>query len=399
MKTRTATMVAVALLCASPARRAEADAAKIYQDVLKSVVWIHAPRERGQLATGTGSLVDARLRLILTNYHIVGNAPRVEVVFPQYERGKLIAEREYYIDRLRRLGIRGRVVARDRTRDLALIQLEELPKGAQQLKLAAMSPLPGQTVHSLGNPGKSGALWVYTAGKVRQVYFKRWKAKIGDETASFEAEVVETDSATNPGDSGGPLVNDQAELVGVTQGGAIGASLLSYFIDVSEVRRFLGSKEVKSLGPPTEVVQRTGPILVKDEGKFFSAEAVDKANEIIKELWSRYQRDVVVLTFPGVPDQDQEKVKNMSREERSHYFGNWARSRIRTEGINGLLFLVCRQPSHLQIEVSANAREVFDRESIQTLIQTVLEQFRKKDFDEGLRSVLDYARKKLAREK
>jgi S1-C subfamily serine protease len=377
------------------AAAAEPDGAKVYQQVLKSIVWIQSPRERGQLATGTGSLVDAKLRLVLTNYHVVGNADRVEVIFPQYQRDKLIAERDYYIENLRRLGIRGRVVARDRTRDLALIQLQEIPKGAVTIPIAEASPMPGQSVHSVGNPGKSGALWVYTPGKVRQVYFKRWKAKIGDDTANFEAEVVETDSATNPGDSGGPLVNDQGELVGVTQGGAIGASLLSTFIDVSEVRRFLNSKEVKSLGPPADPVRRSGPILIKDEGKFFSAEAVDKANEAIKELWKKYERDVVVETFPSVPASDQEKVKAMSREERSRYFRSWSQSRIRVEGINGLHFLVCREPSHLNIEVSANARDVFDDASVKILIQTVLEQFRKKEFDKGLESVIDYAREKL----
>jgi S1-C subfamily serine protease len=380
---------------AQQAAAAEPDGAKVYQQVLKSICWIQSPRERGQLATGTGSLVDAKLRLVLTNYHVVGNADRVEAVFPQFERGKLIAERDYYVENLRRLGIRGRVVARDRTRDLALIQLQEIPRGVVAIPIAEASPMPGQSVHSVGNPGKSGALWVYTPGKVRQVYFKRWKAKIGDETANFEAEVVETDSATNPGDSGGPLVNDQGELVGVTQGGAVGASLLSTFIDVSEVRRFLNSKEVKSLGPPVEAVRRTGPILIKDEAKFFSPEAVDKANEAIKELWKKYERDVVVETFPSVPASDQEKVKAMSRDERSRYFRSWSQSRIRVEGINGLHFLVCREPSHLNIEVSANARDVFDDASVKTLIQTVLEHFRKKDYDKGLESVLDYAREKL----
>ena len=107
------------------------------------------------------------------------------------------------------------------------------------MPLAAESPDPGQTVHSLGNPGRSGALWVYTPGKVRQVYSKTWKAKLDDRTHTFEARVIETDSPTNPGDSGGPLVNDKGELVGVTEGGATDAQLLSLFVDLSEVKKLL----------------------------------------------------------------------------------------------------------------------------------------------------------------
>src|SRR5207249_11462107 len=106
------------------------------------------------------------------------------------------------------------------------------------------SPGPGQRVHSIGNPGSSDGLWLYTSGTVRQVYHKKWQSRGSQRIYSFEAEVVETQSPTNPGDSGGPLVNDQGDLVAVTQGTASGAQLLSLFIDLSEVRTFLTSKKL-----------------------------------------------------------------------------------------------------------------------------------------------------------
>src|SRR5213076_2868989 len=136
------------------------------------------------------------------------------------------------------------------------------------------SPDPGQTVHSIGNPGRSDALWVYTPGKVRQVYTKKWRAKLDERTTlHFEARVIETDSPTNPGDSGGPLVNDRAELVGVTQGGATNASLLSTFVDVTEVKRFLASQTVRDVKPPGGAAHRES-FTVRDRAKFFSPEAV-----------------------------------------------------------------------------------------------------------------------------
>ena len=48
--------------------------------------------------------------------------------------------------------------------DLAVIELERMPPGVQALRLAASSVVPGQRIHSIGNPGVSGALWVYTPG-------------------------------------------------------------------------------------------------------------------------------------------------------------------------------------------------------------------------------------------
>ena len=52
--------------------------------------------------------------------------------------------------------------------DLALIELiDPLPEGTVELKLAADSADPADRVHSIGNPGASGALRVYTSGTVR----------------------------------------------------------------------------------------------------------------------------------------------------------------------------------------------------------------------------------------
>ena len=69
---------------------------------------------------------------------------------------------------------RARVVARDPKRDLALIEVEAIPPDVTAMKLAADSAEPGDRVHSVGNPGTSDALWIYTSGTVRQVYQKRY---------------------------------------------------------------------------------------------------------------------------------------------------------------------------------------------------------------------------------
>ena len=182
---------------------------------------------------------------MITNFHVAGEANRILVFFPKFRDGKLIAERSEYQDLLRKGGgTPAKVVYRDQRRDLVLLELELVPHGAEVIHLAKQSPSPGQRVHSVGNPGKSGALWLYTQGTVRQVYEKKWRVRDGNSFLEFSARVVETQSPTNPGDSGGPLVNDQGDLVGVTQGMAVDASLLSLFIDVSEVKAFLAANKV-----------------------------------------------------------------------------------------------------------------------------------------------------------
>jgi S1-C subfamily serine protease len=244
-----------ACLIVRPAHGQSDSTEKLYQRLLKSTVWIIVPKSkdasthRVAVAIGSGSLIDRTHRLVLTNYHVVGkDSEQVIVTFPAYENGKsaAVAERSYYLNLIRHgRGIRGKVIAREPKCDLALIQLETVPEEARQLPMAHESPSPGQDVHSVGNPGQSGALWVYTPGKVRQVYHQRWHAGTGSDKFDVDAKIVETQSPINRGDSGGPLVNNKGELVGVTQGQLLDAQQLSLFIDVSEVLSFL--KRIKHL--------------------------------------------------------------------------------------------------------------------------------------------------------
>jgi S1-C subfamily serine protease len=389
-------------LAPAPARADDDVGAKVYAEALKSVVWIHSPRGEGKSASGTGSLVDRKLKLVLTNYHVVGDTNRAVVMFPAYKGDKVVAEREYYLKRLKTDGIQAKVVARDKKADLALIQLESVPDGAVALPLAKESVVPGQTVHSLGNPGGSGALWVYTPGRVRQVYDKKWKAQLSeDQVVTFEAHVIETDSATNPGDSGGPLLNDKGQLVGVTQGGAIKERLISTFIDVVEVKQFLLSREVKAVGK-LDVPRRVAEVFtVKDGGKFFSDDAVKKSNEGIKEIEKKYERDLLIETFATVPGGEAEaaKVKAMSRDDRAAYFRKWARERLKEEQVNGVYILACKEPSHLVVEVPARAQAVLGDNAGKELADLLLARFREKKYDDGLAEAVKLVSEKLAKSK
>jgi S1-C subfamily serine protease len=243
-----------ACLTPRPVHAQSENTERIYQRLLKSTVWVVVPRSKDPstnrllVATGSGSLVDRARRLVLTNYHVVGkDGDNVLVAFPVHQNGKTVAvaERAFYQNLISKGGgIRGKVVAREPKCDLALIQLETVPEDARQLPLAHESASPGQDVHSVGNPGQSGALWVYTPGKVRQVYHHKWHTGSGKDRLDLEAKIVETQSPINRGDSGGPLVNNKGELVGVTQGHLLDAQQLSLFIDVSEVRDFLKGKKL-----------------------------------------------------------------------------------------------------------------------------------------------------------
>src|SRR4051794_20612683 len=82
---------------ASPVRAADGDdGTRVYQTVVKSTAWILVPRDSRKVSLGTGTLVDRKRHLILTNYHVVRDSKDAYALFPIYQKGKLVVEREVY---------------------------------------------------------------------------------------------------------------------------------------------------------------------------------------------------------------------------------------------------------------------------------------------------------------
>jgi tetratricopeptide (TPR) repeat protein len=214
------------------------DNPEIYRQLLQSTVLIINVCANGDVATGTGWIVDKSKRLIVTNDHVVDGTKALLVLFPAYKDGKLITDQDYYLNLKDVKPIPGKLIDSDSKCDLALIHLETMPAEAVPLKRASQSVVPGEVVHSLGNPlSASGTVWVYTTGNVRQVHrFKDSRPKHGP---AFDAKVVSTQSPVNHGDSGGPVVNGRMELVAVVSRGRPNANLMQFFIDVDEVRGYL----------------------------------------------------------------------------------------------------------------------------------------------------------------
>jgi hypothetical protein len=278
-----------------------------------------------------------------------------------------------------------------------------VPEGVKAIPLAATSPDPGDGVHSIGNAGQSGALWGYVKGTVRQVYRKKWKAELGPrKVATFEAKVVETDSATNHGDSGGPLLNDKGELVGVTEGGAVNAQLISTFVDVSEVKQVLATRAVRDLSgreshrEPSDDKEsgpdrRDKPLTVSDGAKLFSADAVKAANEMLADLHKR-GLDVLVETHPTAPKEWAEKAKTASPGERREMFERWARERLRAEKAHGFAVIRSLDPKYIVVEVPDDVRRKFPDGFAKKAGDAMIEAIKAEKYDDGLAAVLKLAK-------
>jgi tetratricopeptide (TPR) repeat protein/S1-C subfamily serine protease len=210
------------------------------QDPTPGVGWVLA-RDVGK---GTGWILDARKRWLVTCWHVVGDNPTVEVVFPCTVEGQFEPRRSWYLEHMPRLReekrvVKGRVLHRETAVDLALVELESLPEGVVALPVAAESPEPGDRVHGVGNRYDVDLLWVRSRGWVRQVRKLKDGYFTGGKQVSRGAWIVEARVPINEGDSGGPLLDTRGQVVGTAAAVAWESEGAGYFIDVRELRSFL----------------------------------------------------------------------------------------------------------------------------------------------------------------
>jgi len=207
------------------------DEAALFDRVVRAATWVITPA-----ALGSGTLIHEHQRLVLTNYHVVGMNDVVHVQFARFEGDRVISDVQFYRNQS---AIRAVVVARDQSRDLAIVQLDSLPDGVVALPIAEHSPKPGEQVYLVGNGGAVDALFAFLNGSVRAVNHQRFTYTDGQQ---ISAVVVTTSMPTNPGDSGAAIVNRRGEIVGVNMCYATEGRLVSRGADVSEIARFLRSR-------------------------------------------------------------------------------------------------------------------------------------------------------------
>jgi hypothetical protein len=124
------------------------------------------------------------------------------------------------------------------------------------------------------------------------------------------------------------------------------------------------------------------PPPVKDEAKLFSAEALEKANKKVREVYQTYRKDLVIETYPAVPADLEKKFKEKKKAE---FFEEWAQARAKELGVNGVYVLICKNPTYLQIEMDPETRKkAFTPRDRERLRAKMIEALREKKFDTGL---------------
>jgi S1-C subfamily serine protease len=172
----------------------------IFEESAPSVVYITSIELRRSIfslnvyeipqGTGSGFIWDTKGRIV-TNYHVVGDASRVEVT---------LGDNTVY---------EGTMVGAAPDKDIAVLQISAPANALKPLPLGdSESLLVGQKVFAIGNP--FGLDHTITSGIVSAL-----DREITAVTGRSIQGVIQTDAAINPGNSGGPLLDSAGRLIGV----------------------------------------------------------------------------------------------------------------------------------------------------------------------------------------
>jgi S1-C subfamily serine protease len=140
---------------------------------------------------GSGFVID-KAGHIVTNYHVISGASRVQVSFSSQDQ------------------INAQVVGSDPSTDIAVLKIDTHSRALTPLPLGDSDAVNvGDSVFAIGNP--FGLTRTLTAGVVsalqRQIF--------APNTQPIEG-VIQTDAAINHGNSGGPLIDAAGRVIGVT---------------------------------------------------------------------------------------------------------------------------------------------------------------------------------------
>ncbi len=189
------------------------------QVLRSSFFWGVYPEE----GSGSGFLWDSSGHIV-TNYHVVEGAQRIEVSFG----GDLTMP--------------ATVVGSDPINDLAVIKVDTVPEGVQPLEVGSSADLRvGQTALAIGNPFGQFERTM-TVGIISAL-----NRTIQTDTAVLRG-VIQTDAAINRGNSGGPLLDSSGRLIGVN----------------TAIYSPTGTSAGVGLAIPVDKVRRVVPVLIRD---------------------------------------------------------------------------------------------------------------------------------------
>lgn len=205
---------------------------------------------------------------IITNEHVVQGQEKMVVYFYDSEINSLedLDPENYAL---------AEVIAIDKLRDLALLKLVTKRRNLIPIKFGKYHKLEiAQDVFAIGHPG--ALVWSFSYGVISQLRKNyKWEYENEDE---YQANVIQTQTPTNPGNSGGPLFNEKGNLIGINSFGFPDNEGLNFAVSVDEVNSFIDDAKTGKYDPPSVSI-------TNNKDQYPDWESRDTNNNGIIDMW------------------------------------------------------------------------------------------------------------------
>ena len=132
---------------------------------------------------------------------------------------------------------------------------------------------------------------------------------------------------------------------------------------------------------------------VWDEAHFFKVETIERVDQTLAEIRQQFKKDLMIETFPSIPDDLKDKLKQQGKE---NFFKGWTRSEADRLNVHGIIILITGDPAHLQVEVGLKtSQQAFTLSDNDELVAKLVEAFRRKDYDNGLIEAAKFVQERL----
>jgi len=123
---------------------------------------------------------------------------------------------------------------------------------------------------------------------------------------------------------------------------------------------------------------------IEDNGGFFSKSTLAQGSRIVEQIYEQTKphKDVVVETFESLPS-------GVGSAE------DIAKRLFRERDVDGMVIVAVKQPGSLRVAVGRQTQARFTASDRDHLVEIMLGDFRKKNFDQGLLDGLGFAKQKL----
>src|SRR3954463_15661970 len=132
---------------------------------------------------------------------------------------------------------------------------------------------------------------------------------------------------------------------------------------------------------------------VRDDGGFFSTDAVQRANTATQQMRRDLGKELLIETYPSVPS---ERAQEFQGSNKDAFFRKWGNERATSAHLDGVYILINKTPAYLFVTEGNKTRQRdFTEADEHELRDAMLSLLKQKQYDEALNKAVEFVPERI----